>query len=317
MDTINDIATIFCTSGSTGLPKGVCASHATLLESMSNLLMGDSSDVFLCFSPLYWITGVWILIKGTLVGANRIITTKSFSPELQLRIMKQYNVSFIYSCTFHLIRMMKYDAFLRTELPSMKYQLVGGDKLPLDIKIKMNRHLPNAKVYNDYGTSEIGLASNEYPESSDTRDTIGRIPSGICAKVIDEHGNRCGPNVDGEMCFKMRYKPIGYYNNPAATAELFDDEGFALTGDIGHFDEDGYLYMIDREKDLLTYIEYHISPSEIDAFLFKSPDIDAVCVVGIPDDERFDIPAAVVVRAQGSKINENDVFDLVAGNCFV
>lgn len=85
------------------------------------------------------------------------------------------------------------------------------------------------------------------------------------------------------------------------------------TGDIGHFDEDGNLYFVDRKKDLLKYCNAHVSPSEIDTFLTETSDIKSACVVGIPDADSNDLPAAVIVRSEESKITENDVFNLVAG----
>lgn len=133
-------------------------------------------------------------------------------------------------------------------------------------------------------------------------------------KIVDDDGNRCGVNVDGEICLKTTYKFIGYYNNREATEELFDKEGFLKTGDIGHFDEDGDLFIVDRKKDLLKYCNFQISPSEIDSYLIESPAIKSACVVGIPDPLVTDLPAAVVVRADGSNITEEEICNMVAGN---
>ena len=132
-------------------------------------------------------------------------------------------------------------------------------------------------------------------------------------KIIDDDGNRCGVHIDGEICIKTNYKFIGYYNNREATEELFDEENFIKTGDVGHFDEDGDLYIVDRKKDLLKYCNFQISPSEIDSYLIESSDIKSACVVGIPDPLVTDLPAAVVVRAQGSTITEEEIVNMVAG----
>lgn len=92
-------------------------------------------------------------------------------------------------------------------------------------------------------------------------------------KIIDESGKRCGVNVDGEICVKMQYKFLGYHGNPKGTDEFFDEEGFMKTGDIGHFDADADLFIVDRKKELLKYCNFQIAPSEIDAFLTESPNI--------------------------------------------
>lgn len=135
-----------------------------------------------------------------------------------------------------------------------------------------------------------------------------------CAKIVNDNGERCGVNVDGEICMKLNYKFLGYYGNQEATDVFFDTESFIKMGDIGHYDEDGDLFVVDRKKELSKYCNFQISPSEIDAFLTESSDIKSACVVGISDAVATDLPAAVIVRADGSKIIENDVYNMVAGN---
>lgn len=132
-------------------------------------------------------------------------------------------------------------------------------------------------------------------------------------KIVDDDGNRLGPNEDGEIAYTTNYKFLGYYGNEEATAELYDDEGFICSGDIGHFDEDGDLFIIDRKKDLMKYCNMQISPSAIEAYLIESPGIKACCVVGIPDEMATDLPAAVVIRADGSNISGQEIYDMVAG----
>lgn len=198
-------------------------------------------------------------------------------------------------------------------LSSIRHQFIGGSKVPYHVKTELNRYLPNGCVHVVFGLSESGgFLTVDNPASND-KDTIGRlIIGGSCAKVIDDDGNRCGENVDGELCFKVPYRFICYLNNPEATAEMIDDEGFIKTGDIGRFDECGDLYHTGRKKELLKYFGYQIAPSEIDAYLTESSDIESACVVGIPH-AMGDQPAAAIVRAKGSRITEADVENLVAG----
>ncbi|XP_055297521.1 luciferin 4-monooxygenase-like [Sitodiplosis mosellana] len=312
VDGDNETAMIICSSGTTGLSKGVCLSHAALLDSMTQFSVIGVNDVMLCFSSLYWLSGLVILLKGTLCGATRIITTEAYSPELQLRIVEQYKVTFAMNAPYQLVLMMKSDQFTKTDLSSLKLQMVGGSKVPFHVQSEMNFNLSNGNVHVGYGMSEIaGIASLDYPGPSG-KDSIGRLINGIRVKIIDDQGQRCGVNVDGEICLKVNYRFLGYYGNQKATDDLFDDEGFLMTGDIGHFDEDGYLFIVDRKKDLLKYCNFQISPSEIDAYLIETPGIKSACVVGIPDDVATDLPAAVIVRANGSNISEEKVFDLVA-----
>lgn len=247
-------------------------------------------------------------------GATRIITTDAYSPELQLRLVEQYKVTWALNASHHLLLMLKNKNFSTTDLSSMRIQFVTGSKVPLHVLTEMSYQLPNGNVSVVYGLSETcGPVSGDYSEPSG-RDCVGRLLSGVKIKVTDDQGNRCGPNVDGEICIKVNYKFLGYYGNQSATDELFDNNGYLMTGDIGHFDDDGYLYIVDRKKDLLKYCGFQISPSEIDAFLIQSPGIKSASVVGIPDDMATDLPAAVIVRADDSSISEQEIFDMVAGN---
>lgn len=293
---------------------GVCLSHTALLDSLSRFGL-SSNYVMLSFSSLFWASGVIALLGGTLVGATRIITTDTFSPELQIRLIEKYKVTYTMNAPHQILLMLKCDRFNSADFSSVKYMLVGGSQLPSHIKTDMQARLPNGFVYSAYGLSEvIGPVVFDYPAvKANDKDNVTRIIGGACIKIIDDDGNRCGVNVDGEICIKMTYRFLGYHNNPEATAALFDKDGFIVTGDVGHFDDDGNLFVTGRKKELLKYYNFPIVPSEIDAFLTESPDIESACVCGIPDP-LTDLIAAVVVRAHSSNISEKVVFDMVAGN---
>lgn len=247
---------------------GVCLSHAALLEMMAQLNVCNASDVMLCFSSIYWLSGVIVLIKGTLSGSTRIITTEIFSPELQLRLIEKYKVTFALNSPYQLNLLIANDSFPKMDLSSLKIQLIGGAKAPIYLINRLCHHLPNGKVLVAYGMSEIaGYISVHQYDGTIEKETVGKLASGSCVKIVDDHGNRCGINVNGEICMKVNYKFFGYYGNQKATDDLFDGEGFISSGDIGHFDDQGYLYIVDRKKDLLKYCNYQISPTEIDAFL--------------------------------------------------
>lgn len=289
-------------------------SHATLLNNYSRRSeIGNFSDVMLCFSPLFWVSGFGMLLRGTLVGATRIITTEAFAPETMLRIVEQYNVTYCLNSTYQIILLMNIDRFDKTDLSSLRYLLVGGAKVPFHIKVEMSRRMPNGHFIVGYGTSETGgPVSYDLPMRIDKEDTLGRLVDGIRVKIVDDHGSRCGVNVKGEICIKMKFKFLGYHNNQKATNDILDDEGFIKIGDVGHFDEDGDLCLFGRMKELLKYCSMQISPSDIDSYLTQSPHIKLACVVGISDEMSNDLPAAFIVRAKGSSISEQDVLDMVA-----
>lgn len=261
---------------------------------------------------MHWVTGLIFLLMGTINAATRIITTKPFSPELQLQMIEKYKVTITFILSYHLIDVVKSGLISKVDLSSIKHLLVAGSRIPFTVRNELSSYLPHGCLNIIYGLTEMAATvAADFPTYSD-KDTVGRLVNGFDVKIVDEDGIRCGIDADGEICIRSRYKFLGYYKNPQLTAETVDVDGFLLTGDVGHFDKDGYLYLIDRKKDLITY-HFKVSPSEIESLLIASPDIKSVCVVGVPHNEILEFPAAVIVRTTNSTINENDVFRMVAG----
>lgn len=312
IDGENETAIIVCSSGTTGLAKGVCMTHAAILDSLERSFDISSSSVLLCFSTLYWLSGVIILLLGVLNSATRIITTDPFSPELLLHLIEKYKVTLLLNASHHLVLTVKSKDLERRNLSSVKIWFVGGSKVPLDACIQMNKYLPNGGINVAYGMSEFcgPIAVNiPYRET----EAVGQIVSGGQIKIVDEDGVRLGIGESGEVCVKTVYKFGGYYGDPERTDALFDEEGFIKTGDVGHMDEEGLLHLTDRIKDFLKYCNYMISPTEIENVLIACPEIVSICVVGIPDTVCTDLPAAVIVRQAGSNITEEEVQEMVLG----
>lgn len=271
--------------------------------------MYDSSDVLFAFSTLYWISGFYVLLLGTLNGATRIITKQNFSPELQLRLVEQYEITSITAAVHHMILTIKCKAIEQANLTSLKYYFVGGSKVPFDMLTEMKKYVPNGEVFVGYGLTEVGISTLTYVRDAE-KDSVGLLFNGFCAKIIDDDGRQCGIGIDGEICLKGNYKFIGYYGDEKATNEAIDDDGFLMTGDIGHFDENGHLYFVDRKNEMLRYCGMHITPSKIESFLINSLKIKSVCVVGVPSDNG-DLPAALVVR-NDNEITEEEIFNSVS-----
>lgn len=249
---------------------------------------------------------------GTINAATRIATAHEYSPELQLQIIEKYKVTISFHQSYHLVDILKSGLLLKTDLSNIKHMVVAGSKMPFNIRKEINSYLPNGCVNVVYGLTEMAATvTADFPNFTD-KDTIGRLVNGFTAKILDENGNRCGIDVDGEICLKSHYPFLGYFRNEPLTKETVDDDGFLRTGDIGHFDKDGYLYLVDRKKDLIAYY-FKIAPSDIESLLLRSPDIKTVCVVGVPFDQVIEVPAAVVVRSPNSQITEDEIYKMVAG----
>lgn len=292
---------------------GVSVSHASLISEIDTTSCLYGNGIAFNATTLYWNTGLFTLLLGTIGGTTRIITAEDFSVEMQLRIIEKYKATIVEDLSYNMLLMLKSDQLAKADLSSVKHYFAGGYKVPLSIAQEFNSYLPNGSVNTGYGLTEVGYnVSVDFPHFSGN-DSVGRIVSGYTIKIVDEQGNRCAVGESGEICIKSRHRFLGYYKNDELTEEAIDEEGFFKTGDIGHVDSDGYLFIMDRKKNVIVHCDDWVFPAEIEAVLLKSKDIENVCVVGVPIDEIAEVPAAIVVRAHDSKITEEEIFKIVEG----
>lgn len=292
---------------------GICLTHAALCSEFNaaNIRMFANGIIFNpC--PLYWISGLFTILVGTVSGTTRIITTEKFSAEMQLRLINDYRVTILQNDSYDILLMLKSGLLSTEALSSVRHVLGGGCKIPYQVLEQFNSYLSNGHVHNEYGSTEVGGVAFDFPFFSG-KDTVGRLVNGLTVKVIDGKGNRRGINENGEICVKSRYNFRGYFKNDELTMAAIDGEGFFLTGDIGHIDRDGYLYVLERKKNIILHPNEWIFPSEIEAVLLSSAEIVNACVVGVPMDEAAEFPAAFIVRKNGTRITRKHIEKMIHG----
>lgn len=207
--------------------------------------------------------------------------------------------------------MLDHPKITGTNLSSLQYFLTGGCTVHTELVEKMNKHLRNASIWAMYGNTEVcGLISSNYGETR--TDSAGRLSANYTVMLCDESGSRCGINEQGEILVRGLYPFQGYYRNAEATDSLMDADGFVRTGDLGYFDGEGYLYVVDRIRDVLKYRSYQVSPTEIENLLMKSCPIESVCVVGV-SVLGTELPAALVVRQRNADVTELEIYNVVKG----
>lgn len=253
------------------------------------------------------------LVSGTMAGITRIITTDKFEPQQMLRMIEQYGVSFTLIAPSYLARLLQCQEIFTTNLSSLRCFLCGGSAVSPQLVDKINKLLP-AYVCVAYGISEISGMVSANERSVEIPDSVGLLKEGMVVQIVNENGKRCGPETDGEIWIQSPFTFLGYWGDDKATAEAKDADGWFHTGDVGHFDKNGFLYLVDRKKDILKYRGYQISPSELENLILQCNGVAEVCVVGIPDPVSTDLPAAVVVKAIGKDVNESDINGVVKSN---
>ncbi|EAT46114.1 AAEL002658-PB [Aedes aegypti] len=303
------LAIILCSSGTTGLPKGVCLSHAHLIENDVFAEELNAGPIF-NFSALFWATGMFAVLTSLYNQRPRVITSKAFNEETLIDVIEKYKVVDVFTPPSYVAALVNHPRFAKADFSSVKRWTMGGAIVSEELQTKLENRLPNGIAKSVYGTSEIGIVT-----AADTPvvpGAVGTIISNLEVKIVDECDRRLGPMEKGEIRLKFKHKILGYLNNEQATLEAFDEEDFFKSGDIGYFDQSGQLYVVDRIKDIIKYKNYQISPSDLESVIEKIEGVSHVCVTGVPvEDKSSDLATAVIVRKEGSTLTEEQVLQAV------
>ncbi|ETN65862.1 AMP dependent ligase [Anopheles darlingi] len=305
------ISLILCSSGSTGLPKGVCWSHAHIINMLGSYPIADSTVSF-SFSPLYWGSALFTMIGSFGTAATRLITRKSFCVETFFKAVEQYRASFIFMPPSYANQVVRHERVTEVDFSSVKMLSLGGSFVSEELRDRFDRLLPKGRTFNTIGISEIAWVTCDIGQRK--RGSVGTPMINVSAKIVDEvTGQDLGIGERGEVLLRFLAPFNGYYGNPEATKATIEERGYTRSGDIGYFDKDGYLYLIDRQKDIFKYRGFHVSPSELESIVERLDGVREVCVVAVPEDAEntSEMPAAVIVRQDGSTLDAAQIVRFV------
>jgi long-chain acyl-CoA synthetase len=279
-------------SGTTGRPKGVRPTlpvgeltTATPLMRMATSLYGMGPEtVYLSTSPLYHAAPQrWALTAQRLGGT--VIFTKQFDPQRTLALVEQYRVTHATFVPTHFIRMLKLPLAVRERYEHSSLEAVVHAAAPCPVPVKRAMIAWWGPLVHEYysGTESCGITALDSREWLNNPGSVGRAVLGT-VKITDDLGNELPPNQIGNVYFADGPK-FEYHNDPAKTAEAYDRHGWATMGDIGHVDQDGYLYLSDRKNFMIISGGVNIYPQEIENLLVTHPKVADVAVIGAPDEE--------------------------------
>ncbi|XP_017002676.2 luciferin 4-monooxygenase-like [Drosophila takahashii] len=298
---------ILCSSGTTGLPKAVCISNRSLFLDTS---MMNSEMVAYSASGLDWYSGLTAFILSTVVGVTRIITNKPFSPDYFVKLVQKYRINSVILPPRHMSALIAFSGATKEALASIRSVAYGGGFSSMTTLKKMQELCPNAMLNSGYGMTEVGGIS--YNLGLGNVNTAGKPLPGIRIRIVDDDGKNLGPNEQGEIYIYTGLQWRGYYGNPVETRKTQDHEGWVHSGDLGYFDDQNLLYVVDRKKEILKYQGNHYWPSEIEGVIAEMPQVGEVCVVSIYDEQQGDAAGALVVKREGSPITAQEIVDYVA-----
>ncbi|XP_055543930.1 probable 4-coumarate--CoA ligase 3 [Wyeomyia smithii] len=311
-DSYQLIANITCSSGTTGLPKGVCFSHAQTISGFCKVANFEDG-ICLNFSTLYWGTGVYVLNMAVMNDSTRLITRRPFSVDLFFELIEKYKIRFLYTPASYATAIIGDPRAAGTDLSSIKVWALGASNVSETIRDAVDAALkPTGRSYNFYGTSECGFLAADFLKRKPN--AVGKVGTNMQVRIISDSGEPLGVGEQGEVVVKSVGIPfLGYYKNEEASREALDKDGWFLTGDVGFFDDEGYLHLVERKKDILKYHGNQVSPSEVEAVIQQIHEVLQVCVTGVPnEDKTSDLVTAVIRKYPLAELTAETVADFVA-----
>ncbi|MDT8324857.1 MAG: AMP-binding protein, partial [Bacteroidota bacterium] len=306
---------ILYTSGTTGAPKGAVITHGMLFWNSVNTSMRLNlvqSDVTLTFAPFFH-TGGWnVLTTPFLHRGGHVVLVRKFDPAHVLTLCDTMEVSVLFGVPTMMDMMAEAENFAHVSLASVRYAIVGGEPMPLDlIRTWQAKGVP---IRQGYGLTEFGPNVFSLNEEDAERKigSIGFPNFYIDTRVVDDAGRDCADGEVGELLLRGPVCTPGYWNNPAATEAAFTD-GWLRTGDLVRRDREGYYYVVDRKKDMFISGAENVYPAEIEHFLRAHPDVQAVAVTGVPDARWGEVGKAWIVLEEGAETTEEDILAYCAG----
>jgi len=307
---------ILYTSGTTGLPKGALYTHKILFwNSINTALRLDitSNDRSISCTPMFH-TGGWNVIPTPFLHHGAYVCLmKKFDPAIVLKLLEEEKATMFMAVPTMLSMMAQSPDFDKVDLSSVKYFIIGGEPMPLPlIEVWHEKGVP---IRQGYGLTEVGPSVTSLHQDDAVRKmgSIGKINFYLKYKIVDDNGNQVKQGEVGEFILKGHSVTPGYWRNPTATSESLKN-GWFYTGDLVREDEDGFLYVVDRKKNMFISGGENVYPAEIEKFLYTHPLIQEVAVIGVPDEKWGEVGKAYIKLKEGASISPDELKKYCEGN---
>ncbi|HCA23916.1 MAG TPA: long-chain fatty acid--CoA ligase [Pseudomonas sp.] len=315
-----DIAVLQYTGGTTGVAKGAMLTHRNLVANMlqSKELMAsnmtDGEEVVICPLPLYHIYAFTFHCMAMMVSGNHnvLITNPRDIPAFVKELSKFKFTGFVGLNTLF-VALCNDEGFRALDFSKFKVTLSGGMALQLATAERWKK-VTGCNICEGFGMTETSPVATVNPISNIQLGTIGiPVPSTLC-KVIDEDGNELPLGERGELCVKGPQVMKGYWQRQEATDEILDAEGWLKTGDIAIIQEDGFLRIVDRKKDMILVSGFNVYPNELEDVMAAMPGVQQCAAIGVPDEKSGEAIKVFLVKTADSKLTEEDVKNQMRSN---
>jgi len=317
--TPNDVAIQLYTSGTTGRPKGAMLSHANFLslvragqDNKPEWNTWTEDDVSLVAMPIFHIGGSGWGTLGVYHGAKGVIA-REFDPTKVLDFFEQSKITKLFMVPAAMQFVVRQPRARSVDFSRLRYMLYGASPIPAAL-LKECIEVFKCGFVQMYGMTEttgtiVALAPEDHIEGSERMRSAGKALPGVEIAILDPDGNRLPPRQVGEIATRSGSNMVGYWNLPEATAQTIDKDNWLRTGDAGYMDEDGFLYIHDRIKDMIISGAENIYPAEVESAICDHPDVAEAAVIGVPDDKWGEAVKAIVVMKPGKTATATDIIN--------
>lgn len=316
----SDSINIQFTSGTTGMPKGATLTHANILNNayFGGQYMRFTADDILCIPvPMYHCFG---MVLGTLVcvahGATMVLPCEVFEPEPVLKAVQDEKCTALHGVPTMFIAELDLPGFSDFDTSSLRTGIIAGSTCPIELMKRLISDMELTEIVIGYGQTECSPINcmTAIEDSFEQRvTTVGRPHTNWEVKITREDGSVADCGETGEVCSRGYGVMLGYWDDEEKTADTIDSEGWLHSGDLGEMDEDGYVKITGRIKDMIIRGGENVYPREIEEFLYTHPDIQEVQVFGVPDEKYGEQVAAWVQLKEGGELAEEQVKEYCSG----
>lgn len=313
----DDAAFIMYTAGTTGKPKGAVLTQRGQMLNASVYAMEaglNKDEIYLCIPPLFHEAALCLCL-ATLYPGGSVVIIKQFDPERVLRLITEEKVTFVYMVPAMAIRFLQLDGLDEVDTVSLRRWGTGAAIMPLELKERVRRFFPHVGFVELFGQTEMspGVTIMQPKDADAYLGSVGQVQTNVEIRIVDDNDNDVPRGQVGEGIYRGPTVLKEYWNNQEATAEAMRG-GWFHSGDLIRMDEDGFVYVVDRKKDMIISGGENIYPAEIEDVLYTSPKILEAAVIGVPDPEWGESVKAFVVLKPGEEMSVHEVIELSKAN---